>query len=141
MGEGTTLKISGNFDMYEGAGIYIDNSGILEIGDNTYMNESGIECLDHIKIGSGCAIASVVLIQDTDYHNVVDANGRSKPMTAPINIGNDVWICTRATILKGVNIGNGSIVAAGAVVTHDVPAHCLVAGVPAQVIKDNISWK
>lgn len=53
----------------------------------------------------------------------------------PIIIGNDVWIGMNATILDGVNIGNGAIVAAGAVVTKDVPAYAIVGGIPAKVIK------
>ncbi len=53
----------------------------------------------------------------------------------PVVIGNDVWIGDRVIILPGVTVGNGSILAAGAVVTHDVPAYAIVGGVPAQVIK------
>ena len=58
-----------------------------------------------------------------------------------MNIGNHVWIGAKAMIMKGVNIGDGAIIAAGAVVTKDVPARCLVAGVPAKVIKTDIEWK
>ena len=54
----------------------------------------------------------------------------------PVTIGNDVWIGGNATILPGVTIGNNVVVAAGAVVTHDVPDNTLVAGVPARKIKD-----
>lgn len=56
----------------------------------------------------------------------------------PINIGNDVWIGGNVTILPGVTIGNNVVVAAGAVVTKDVPDNCLVAGIPAKKIKDII---
>lgn len=52
-----------------------------------------------------------------------------------INIGNDVWIGTRAIIMGGVNIGNGTVVGAGAIVTHDVPPYAIVAGVPAKIIR------
>ena len=62
-------------------------------------------------------------------------------MTKPIEIGDHVWIGLRAIILKGVKIGNGSVIAAGAVVTRDVPPYSLVAGVPARVIKENIYWE
>ena len=58
-----------------------------------------------------------------------------------MKIGNKVWIATNALILPGVSIGDGAIVAAGAVVTKDVPAKCMVAGVPARVIKSNVEWK
>ena len=56
-------------------------------------------------------------------------------------IGNKVWIATEAMILPGITIGDGAIVAAGAVVTKDVPARCMVAGVPAKVMKENVDWK
>ena len=55
--------------------------------------------------------------------------------------GDKVWIATNAMILPGVTIGDGAIVAAGAVVTKDVPPRCMVAGVPAKVIKENVEWK
>ncbi|MBQ7670173.1 MAG: sugar O-acetyltransferase [Clostridia bacterium] len=55
---------------------------------------------------------------------------------APITIGNDVWIGANCTILPGVNIGNNVVVAAGAVVTKDVPDNCVVGGVPAKKLKD-----
>ena len=56
-------------------------------------------------------------------------------------IGNKVWIASGAMILPGITIGDGAIVAAGAVVTKDVPSRCMVAGVPAKVIKENVDWK
>lgn len=78
-----------------------------------------------------------MIIRDSDNHTIhYDGFEKSKP----IIIGNHVWIGMRATILKGVTIGDGAIIAAGAVVTKDVPARCLVAGVPARVIKENIEW-
>lgn len=58
-----------------------------------------------------------------------------------VNIGNKVWIATNAIILPGVTIGDGAIIAAGAVVTKDVPSRSMVAGVPAKVIKENVEWK
>ena len=57
-----------------------------------------------------------------------------------VNIGNKVWIATNAMILPGVTIGDGAIIAAGTVVTKDVPARSMVAGVPAKIIKGNVEW-
>ena len=59
----------------------------------------------------------------------------------PGEIEENVWVGSRALILKGVRVGKGSIVAAGAVVTKNVPPNCIVAGNPAKVVKENISWK
>lgn len=80
-----------------------------------------------IYIGDCTVISENVIIRDCDNHNISD-NDYVK--TKPIHIGNHVWIGMRATILKGVTIGDGAIVAAGAVVTKDVPPKTLVGGIP-----------
>ena len=139
MSDNSKLQSDG-FTMYEGASIVLLDDGLLELGRNSYMNDSLIQCASHISIGNDCAIAGDVLIQDTDFHPILDENEQPKPISKPIYIGNKVWICAKATILKGVTIGDGAIVAAGAVVTKDVPPHCLVAGNPARVIKENVKW-
>ena len=61
--------------------------------------------------------------------------------TKPVIIGDHVWVGRRAIILKGVTIGSGAVIAAGAVVTSDVPAKALVGGVPAQIIESEVEWK
>ena len=76
------------------------------------------------------------MIRDDDEHEM---EGRVR--TAPIDIADNVWVGGRAIILKGVAIGDGAIVASGAVVTKNVPPRTLVAGVPARVIRENVSWK
>ncbi|MCF8332349.1 MAG: acyltransferase, partial [Bacteroidales bacterium] len=81
------------------------------------------------------AIAPEVLIMDGDHHNVENHRSRTGKKK-PIIIKKDAWIATRAIIMKGVTVGNGSVVAAGAVVTKDVPDKTVVAGVPAKVIKE-----
>ena len=140
VGENAQL-ISKGFTMYEGAAIVVVDGGKLTLGHNSYMNESLIQCASSISIGDNCAIAGDVLIQDTDFHPILDENGNPKPISKPIVIGDKVWICAKATILKGVMIGDGAIIAAGAVVTKDVPAHCVVAGNPAKVVRENVIWK
>lgn len=137
--EESTLVID-SFTMYEGAAIVICKGGQLSIGRNSYMNDSLIQCAESITIGDDCAIAGDVLIQDTDFHPILDESGNPRPVSKPIKIGNKVWICAKATILKGVTIGDGAIIAAGAVVTKDVPAYTCVAGNPAKIVKENVRW-
>ena len=139
--EESKITCKGSFTMYEGSSIVVLKGGHLDLGNHSYINESLIQCASTIKIGNNCAIAGGVLIQDTDFHPILDENGKEKPTTKPITIGNHVWICANAIILKGVNIEDGAIVAAGAVVTKDVPANCLVGGNPAKVIKTNVEWR
>lgn len=131
--------ISHGFTMFEGSSIYVSPGATIELG-RSYMNASSIECNNHIIIGDNCAIAGNIRIQDTDYHTTYDNDENPKPVTKPIVIGNKVWICNNSIILKGVTIGDGAIIAAGSVVTKDVPPCCLVAGNPAKVIKENVKW-
>jgi acetyltransferase-like isoleucine patch superfamily enzyme len=79
-----------------------------------------------------------VTIRDSDNHLITSNPDFQKTM--PIKIGNHVWIGLNAVILKGVTVGDGAIIAAGAVVTRDVPERCLVGGVPAKIIKENVKW-
>lgn len=121
-----------------GTDVWILEKACLSIG-SMFINKGGmIECACHISIGHDCIIGRDVLIRDSDGH-VVDNN--PDKMTIPVIIEDHVWIGSKAMILKGVHIGKGAIVAAGAVVTRDVPAGCLVAGVPAKVIRENVTWK
>ncbi len=133
-----TLEINGHFKMYAGGYIRVINGGYLEIRGG-YINE-GVEitCGSRIQIGKDCTIARDVVIRDYDGHIVDD---KKQSISKGIQIGDHVWIGNRAMILKGVNIGDGAVVAAGAVVTKDVPAHSIVAGVPAKVIKKDVKWK
>ena len=108
----------------------------VEIGDDVRISGCSITAEQHIKIGNRVMIGSGVLIMDTDAHPLAP-NARQKneaPKTAPVFIEDDVFIGTRAIILKGVRIGSGAVIAAGAVVTKDVPKGCIVIGNPSIII-------
>ena len=79
-----------------------------------------------------------MVIRSYDGHTICQEGYK---ISEPIKIGNHVWIGQGATILKGVTIGDGAIIAAGAIVTKDVPAKTIVAGVPAKVVRENVTWK
>ena len=107
---------------------------IVEIGTGTFINVGSIiSARNSITIGKNCQIANHVIIMDDDFHGL--ENRDIPPPAEPIRIGDDVWLASRCTILKGVQIGQGAVVAAGAVVTRDVPPYTLVGGVPARVIR------
>lgn len=125
------------FIIYSGAIIQVREDAKLILGRGYINYNCLIDCHKRIKIGNGTYIAENVTIRDSDNHNIDEEN---YIMTKEITIGNHVWIGSGATILKGVNIGDGAIVAAGAVVTHDVERNTLVAGVPARKIKSNVKW-
>ena len=113
-------------------------SSSVHIGDNCGLTGSVIVAEDHISVGDRVLIGANVTITDTDFHPL-DPQERQEDInagrSAPIAIGDDVFIGMNSLILKGVAIGNGSVVGAGSVITQDVPAHTIVAGNPASVIR------
>lgn len=115
------------------AKLYTGKKGKLLVGKNSRINGVHIDAQNLIKIGNNVRIAPYTIILDSDYHDV--QNPFSDVSGQPITIEDNVWIATRSTILKGVTIGRGSVIATGAVVTKDVPENCIAAGVPARVIK------
>ncbi len=111
-------------------------SGTIRIGDAVMISPGvRISASDEIVIGHGCMMANSAYITDCDWHGVYDRMNRD-PEPKPVHIGDNVWIGDRATVLKGVTIGDNSIVAACAVVTKDVPPNVVVAGNPARIVKD-----
>lgn len=108
--------------------------GKLSIGPGTTINHfSRVVAFESITIGARCAIAQFVSILDHD-HAYQGNEGMDGYKTAAITIGDDVWIGDKATILRGVTIGNRARIGSGAVVTRDVPADCLAVGVPARIL-------
>ncbi len=136
--EKSELIVRGHFRIFTGFQISIHNDAKLILGSG-YINAScKINCLSKIEIGEGVAISDFVIIRDSDNHVLVRDGYQ---MTSPIRIGNHVWIGTRAMVLKGVTVGDGAVIAAGAIVTKDVPPRSLVGGVPARVIRENVEWR
>jgi len=107
----------------------------LTIGDSVFLNSGVSICAaKSVTIGNNVAVGNYTLIMDTDFHAIDD---HTKPgACAPVVIEDDVWLGARVTVLKGVRIGRGAVVAAGAVVTKDVPPYTLVGGVPARTIRE-----
>ncbi|MBC7891004.1 MAG: acyltransferase [Sphingobacteriaceae bacterium] len=106
----------------------------IEIGDGSFINTACILSARHlIRIGRNCQIANQVILMDNDFHGTIDRD--AEPAPSPIILEDNVWLATRCTVLKGVRIGEGAVVAAGSVVTKDVPPYSMVGGVPAKFIK------
>lgn len=133
------LICKGHIQSFEAVRIECLPNSLLELGHKSYINhDSEIRCRERITIGNNVSIAYNVLIQDSDYHTMYDEQGKDKPQTLPIAIEDDVWIGANAIILKGVTLGKGCVVAAGAVVTKSAPAYSLIGGNPARIIKQDI---
>lgn len=110
--------------------------GSITIGDGCLMSPgSRISASDSITLGNGVMLAHGAYITDSDWHGLYDRIDRD-PEVTPVVLEDNVWVGDRATVLKGVTIGENSVVAAGAIVTRDVPADVVVAGNPARVVKN-----
>lgn len=115
-----------------------NEKAILEIGEYTQIGDrTEIHVGKKVLIGRNCAISWDVCIMDRDYHNFNSNNEKIEEVI----IGDKVWIGCKATILKGVTIGDGAVIAAGSVVTKDVLPRTCVAGNPAKLIKKDIAWE
>jgi acetyltransferase-like isoleucine patch superfamily enzyme len=133
--EGATLALDG-VTIGRGSRVGVNRGARLEIGQATSLTDScWVAASLSIVIGRDCAISWNVTIFDDDGHG-----DGPPPYSEPIVIGDRVWIGCNATILKGVTIGAGSIVAAGAVVTRSCPPRSLIAGVPARIIRQDVEW-
>lgn len=115
---------------------------ILEIGDNVSIGEySHITCANKITIGNGVLTGRFVLITDNAHGKCTYEDSDIAPQQRSIYskgaviIKENVWIGDKATILPGVTVGKGAVIAANAVVTQDVPDYTIVAGVPAKIVK------
>lgn len=104
---------------YSGIGINARINGACTIGD-------------HVMMGAN---VTVITRNHSFERTDIPMMDQGFEEERPVAIGNDVWIGDRVIILPGVHIGDGSIIAAGAVVTHDVPSYAIVGGVPAKIIK------
>ncbi len=146
------LRIGNYVSCYSGCSFSLGEKATCTVGDYTLLNGALIMAEERIEIGSYCLISWNVGIADSDFHPIDPAQRRidalalspflkdrpSRPVlrTAPVVIRDNVWIGMGAVILKGVTIGENSVVAAGAIVTKNVPPNVIVAGNPAKVVKE-----
>ena len=118
-------------------GVYFGRGTQISIGDNSMIGEdSRIGSAAEVKIGSDVLVGPQLLIYTSNHGIKRDAPIRLQALRiAPVEMGDDVWIGARCIIIPGVVIGNGVVVAAGSVVTKNVPDYAVVGGVPAKIIK------
>ena len=126
----------GDYSVIESFACINNAVGDVIIGDHTRIGLHNT-IIGPVTIGSHVNLAQGITVTALN-HNFEDSDKRIDEQgvsTTPVTIEDDIWIGANAVILPGVTIGNHSVVAAGAVVTKNVPAHSLVAGVPANIIK------
>lgn len=122
--------------------ITMDGDSKLSVGEDAGIRDVQFVMKDaDIEVGRLCMFSNHILLRNTDSHKVISVeDDQVTNKSRDIRLGEHVWIGQNATILKGVSIGNNSIVALGTIVTKDVPANAIVAGVPSRVVKTGITW-
>src|SRR4051812_10631447 len=144
-GRGLELKIEPRGEVRFGRFAWIGDGtkircheGIVEIGEKTVMGQDcTISAYRHVRIGEQCVIADRAMFIDFD-HGVVEVERPIRKQgiyMRDVEVGSNVWIGYGACVLRGVRVGDNSIVGTNSVVTKDVPANAVVAGIPARVIR------
>ena len=110
----------------------LSNNAKLVIGDNCGFSGTVIGCFSEVVIGNNVRCGANTLITDSDWH---PEDNRSS-INRPIFIGNNVWLGVNVSVLKGVKIGENSVIGAGSIVTHDIPDNVIAGGVPCKVIRN-----
>lgn len=114
--------------------VYTDFGKNITVGRNVFINEGCcFQDQGGIEIGDGCLLGHQVVIATINHDLAPEKRGNM--VLAPVKLGKNVWVGAHATILSGVTVGDNAVIAAGAVVTKDVPANTVVGGVPAKIIK------
>lgn len=118
--------------------VIVNGGGVARVGAHTLLNGCWLGATRSVTVGDWCLISDCD-ISDSDFHNLPPRLRHHRPALeaafAPVVIGRNAWVGARAMVLKGVHVGDDSVVGAGAVVREDVPAGVVVAGNPARVVK------
>ncbi len=137
------LKLSGSVKVTIKSGTRIRKrnhffgEGRIAIGSDCLLNGCSIGCYQQVEIAACCLISDCYIL-DTDYHNVDPATRHDSLVPGgvrPITIGQNVWVGTGARVLKGVNIGENSVVGLGCIVRRNIPANVVVIGNPERIVK------
>lgn len=143
-GNGHKLTI-GNDIVFKSGQIKFENSNcFMSIGDYTTIEEAHFFVAEDgmsIQVGSDCMFSGRIKVYTTDGHSIIDTiSGKRVNPAKKVVIGDHVWIGSDVKILKGVEIGSNCIIASNAVVTGNIPPNSIAAGVPAKVIKQDVTW-
>ena len=116
----------------------------LEVGDACTVVDAVFSLHEprRIVVGRGCMLSAGIWISVSDMHTLVDLDtGERLNPPEDVVIGDRVWLGYESKILKGAEIGSGSIIATAAVVTGRIPPNCMAAGIPARVVRERVSWR
>ncbi len=139
IGDDTRLGQAVGFRLGSGeVSLYTANAHAeIVIGRNGFLNNNvSIGAVDKVVVGDDCLLGTCVSIADCDFHDVnPKTRHQSQGPTGPVIVGNDFWLGTGVAVLKGVTIGDNSVVGAMSVVTKCIPANCVAVGNPARAVR------
>ncbi len=141
--ENATLRVNGRFGLAYDTVLQIFKDGTLTLGNGSTNAGTVFAIKRNTVFGDGFLGGRNCVYEDSDFHRVIDldTNTVTNMSKSGIKIGKHVWCAEGVKLLKDINVGDNSVVAAGSIVTKDVPNNSLVAGIPAKVIKTNINWE
>ena len=143
-GSNHKLLIGRNCKINGGEIVFNDKKGTIYIGDETFINRANFYCRESspIYLGPQCMLAWDIEIYSGDSHPIyeIESDRRVNP-AEEVSIGSKVWIGSHVQILKGVSIGNCSVIGTRSVVTRNISSHCIAAGIPAAVVRKGTYWK
>lgn len=145
-GDNNIITIGKNCTIQKGCNFWIvGNNCSIVIGDEARLGANcAIEVQEDnqsITIGEDNLWSHNIRLRNNDSHYIYNAEtGERTNLPKPITIGNHVWIAAFATILKGVNIGDGSVIGTHALVTKSMPKNVVAGGIPAKILQENIEW-
>lgn len=141
-GNDNLLSIGKNCDL-NGFMEMSGNSNEIILGSRTEISEN-VRLLAHggkrIKIGERCLIADLTEIRTTDSHSILNAEGDRINPDESIEIGDRVWLTREVMVLKGADIGSDTVIGPRSIITKKIPSNSLAIGIPAKVVRTNITW-
>jgi acetyltransferase-like isoleucine patch superfamily enzyme len=143
VGDGHLLRVGADCQVRGGRWLLEDKGSSIVVGASTTMIGDTLIASEgtRISLGEDCMLSSNVEIRSSDGHSIF--NGQTGERLNPaqdVKVGKHVWLGAGVRILKGVTVGDHSIVAAGALVSKDLPPHCVAAGIPARVLREGVTW-
>lgn len=124
--------------------VYTERDSSVIIGNGVAFTwDCQISCHEsyNVDIGDGCLVAPKTFLSVSDMHTIYETNTRKRiNHGGDIRLGDNVWVGAGSSVMKGVEVGRGSIIGLGSIVTRSVPEYSAVAGIPARVVKKNVSW-
>lgn len=144
-GNNVNIKIGENVIIGKRSSIRCEGDNIsISIGDNTTMTRDVHICAQEegtsITIGNDCMFSNNIIVRTSDSHPIYGNTGERLNKAASVAIGNHVWIAPETTIMKGVIVGNNSILGSKSMVTKNIPNDCLAVGIPAKPVRYEVQW-